>query len=90
MQSKTKLMEVLENKANGSCVSVCGGSIAVFGVVGKCERIVLYHASLNLQFGMFLDYNSGFCFFFFSCFKQECDQVHIEDVASDDNGQDLR
>lgn len=40
---------------------------------------------------MFLDYNSGFCFFFFfSCFKQECDQVHIEDVASDDNGQDLR
>lgn len=24
-----------------------------------------------------------------SCFK-ECDQVHVEDVASDDNGQDLR
>lgn len=69
MQSKTKLMEVLENKANGSCVSVCGGSIAVFGVVGKCEGIVLYHASLNLQFGMFLDYNSGFCFFFFFSFQ---------------------
>lgn len=28
--------------------------------------------------------------FFFFCLKQECDQVHIEDVASDDNGQDLR
>lgn len=25
------------------------------------------------------------------CFHlKECDQVHIEDVASDDNGQDLR
>lgn len=22
--------------------------------------------------------------------SQECDQVHIDDVASDDNGQDLR
>lgn len=22
--------------------------------------------------------------------SQECDQVHVEDVASDDNGQDLR
>ncbi len=27
------------------------------------------------------------CFPFIS---QECDQVHIDDVASDDNGQDLR
>ena len=25
-----------------------------------------------------------------SCFPQECDQVHIDDVSSDDNGQDLR
>lgn len=23
-------------------------------------------------------------------FQQECDQVHIDDVSSDDNGQDLR
>lgn len=23
-------------------------------------------------------------------FSQECDQVHIDDVSSDDNGQDLR
>lgn len=23
-------------------------------------------------------------------FEQECDQVHIDDVSSDDNGQDLR
>lgn len=23
-------------------------------------------------------------------FFKECDQVHVEDVASDDNGQDLR
>jgi len=28
--------------------------------------------------------------FFFVFLNQECDQVHIEDVASDDNGQDLR
>lgn len=27
--------------------------------------------------------------FFFPPFSQECDQVHIDDVASDDNGQDL-
>lgn len=28
---------------------------------------------------------------FLSIFSlQECDQVHVEDVASDDNGQDLR
>lgn len=32
---------------------------------------------------------SDFIFVFF-CLYQECDQVHIEDVASDDNGQDLR
>lgn len=25
-----------------------------------------------------------------SFFAQECDQVHIDDVSSDDNGQDLR
>lgn len=24
------------------------------------------------------------------CVLQECDQVHIDDVSSDDNGQDLR
>lgn len=23
------------------------------------------------------------------CYFQECDQVHIDDVSSDDNGQDL-
>lgn len=33
---------------------------------------------------MFLDYDMTLFL------KQECDQVHIEDVASDDNGQDLR
>lgn len=31
-------------------------------------------------------------YFFFSSvlLLQECDQVHIDDVSSDDNGQDLR
>lgn len=44
---------------------------------------------LSANFSMFLDSNSV-TFFFFFFLKQECDQVHIEDVASDDNGQDLR
>lgn len=29
-------------------------------------------------------------YFHFLFISQECDQVHIDDVASDDNGQDLR
>lgn len=28
--------------------------------------------------------------FFFSYTPQDCDQIHIDDVSSDDNGQDLR
>ena len=27
---------------------------------------------------------------FFSSTPQDCDQIHIDDVSSDDNGQDLR
>ena len=38
---------------------------------------------------LFLIYLLFYMFFPFY-FLQECDQVHIDDVASDDNGQDLR
>lgn len=62
----------------------------MFGGVGKCEGIVLYRASFNLQSLICFWITTVASAFFFSCFKQECDQVHIEDVASDDNGQDLR
>lgn len=57
--------------------------------VGKCEGFVLYHTFFNLQISVYFWITTVRLYFYFFL-KQECDQVHIEDVASDDNGQDLR
>uniref|UniRef100_A0A672T6P3 Eyes absent homolog n=1 Tax=Sinocyclocheilus grahami TaxID=75366 RepID=A0A672T6P3_SINGR len=55
------------------------------------ETIIVFHSLLTgsyaNRFGRVSDLTMA-ALFFFACF-QECDQVHIDDVSSDDNGQDL-
>lgn len=41
-------------------------------------------------FNQFMVYEMVYEWHFLYMWMQECDQVHVDDVASDDNGQDLR
>lgn len=78
---KTKLMEARYSF----------GEAVWHGLLLLGNRRGLFYITLSLvckfQYVSGLQQRDFICIFFL---KQECDQVHIEDVASDDNGQDLR
>uniref|UniRef100_A0A672T3C7 Eyes absent homolog n=1 Tax=Sinocyclocheilus grahami TaxID=75366 RepID=A0A672T3C7_SINGR len=52
------------------------------------ETIIVFHSLLTGSYANRFGRLTMAALFFFACF-QECDQVHIDDVSSDDNGQDL-
>jgi hypothetical protein len=59
---------------------------------GSWKRLTLVkeykHIFINKRNKQML--NGTYCEIMMFLYFQECDQVHIDDVSSDDNGQDLR
>lgn len=72
-----------------------GGNWSVSCVLAYCCRCWLvmwrdcFISHFNLKISGCFWIPTAWLYFYF-LLQQECDQVHIEDVASDDNGQDLR
>lgn len=61
----------------------------------KIDMYVVFEVWTKNNFSMIFQKHKFYVFFanpfcFMHFLPQECDQVHIDDVSSDDNGQDLR